>query len=361
MQGHQVASARLQRPQEVIEQYLRPAIETLKRNKQGAEAARVFYEFASFCDQQLQNPDGLEDFRRLSTLRERKLREAQQLETLYKSVGKNDPTRSGIHKSLGRAMQWFKLDDEEYGRTVSARKSFVNQSLEYYLKSLAACDEFDECLVRFFALWLEHATSISANEAVSRQIESVASWKFVGLLNQMVSRLLLDDSPFQGLLGSLLRRICIEHPYHGNQHIFASCNVDQQDENARSRRDAARKIGGQLHNDKKVGSLFKKIWEASVSYKALAQVRIEKTKSGKVSLSKIPAARDMNEKVSRLGIPPVTLSLDLRPAGDYGQVPTIARFREEVSIASGLSAPKVLTARATDGKQYKQLVSYRKK
>ncbi|GAB7345661.1 hypothetical protein MBLNU457_3949t2 [Dothideomycetes sp. NU457] len=353
--GHQVASARLQRPQEVIEQYLKPAIETLKRNKQGAEAGRVFYEFASFCDQQLQNPDGLEDFRRLSTLRERKHQEVKELETLYKSMDKGDPRRSGVSKSHGRAMQWFKLDDEEYGRAVSARKSFVNQSLENYLKSLAACDEFDGCLVRFFALWLEHAGSPSANEAVNRQIESVASWKFVGLLNQMVSRLLLDEGPFQSLLGNLLRRICTEHPYHGNQHIFASCNIDQQDENARSRRDAARKIGGQLHNDKKVGSLFKKVWEASVLYKHLAQLRIEKAKSGKINLSRIPAAKEMNEKVSRFEIPPVTLSIDLRPAGDYSQVPTIVRFREEISIAGGLSAPKILTARATDGKQYKQL------
>jgi len=317
----------------------------------------VFYEFSSFCDQQLQNPDGLEDFRRLSILRERKLREKQQLETLYKSMEKTDPSRSGIGKSFNRAAQWFKLDDEEYGRAVSARNGFVNQSLENYLKSLAACDEFDGCLVRFFALWLEHAGSSLANEAVSRQIESVASWKFVGLLNQMMSRLLFDDSPFQILLGNLLRRICTEHPYHGNQHIFASCNVDQQDENARSRRDAARRIGSQLHNDKKVGSLFKKVWEASVLYKNLAQARIEKTKSGKVSLSKIPAAREMNEKVSRFTIPPATFSLDLRPAGDYSQVPTIARFKEEISIASGISAPKILTARATDGKQYKQLVS----
>jgi len=301
----------------------------------------------------------LEDFRRLSKLRERKYQEARGLDALYKSLPKSDPTRNGIGRSLARATQWYKIDDEEYKRTVSARNEFVNQSLENYLKSLAACDEFDNCLVRFFALWLEHSESIPANEAVSRQIDAVASWKFVGLLNQMMSRLLNDGSNFQALLSNLMRRICSDHPYHGYQHIFASCNgsVDKQDEKACGRREATQRVAAQLHGDQKGGGLFKRVWDASVTYHLLANSKVERTKSGKLSLQKFTAARDMNEKVSQAKIPPATLNLELRPAGDYNHVPIIVRFREEISIASGVSAPKILTARATDGNQYKQLVS----
>ncbi|KAH0018499.1 hypothetical protein KCU84_g17359, partial [Aureobasidium melanogenum] len=52
--GHEVADARLEKPGEVIANYLRPAIEQLDQATSGSEAAKVYHEFALFCDQQLQ-------------------------------------------------------------------------------------------------------------------------------------------------------------------------------------------------------------------------------------------------------------------------------------------------------------------
>ena len=63
----------------------------------------------------------------------------------------------------------------------------------------------------------------------------------------------------------------------------------------------------------------------------------------------------MSKRVTELQIPPATLNLELRPAGDYRHVPVVTGFRDEISIASGISAPKIVTARASDGGRYKQL------
>ena len=358
VQGHQVAAGRLQRPEEVIAQYLEPAIAALNHATSGLEAGRVFHEFAAFCDQQLQNPDSLEDFRRIQSLRNRKLHEAKQLEALYKFTPKNQESRKEIGRSLQKATQWYKLDDEEYKRAVAAREEFTSRSLDNYLKALTACDDYDTCVLRFFTLWLENAGSLSANDTVGKQLDQVASWKFAVLLNQVMSRLLDQTTQFQKLLTGLLRRICAEHPYHSIHHIFASSHsaVSESDESAISRREAARKIGRQLHNDKKVGALCKRVWEANIAYNRLATVRIEKPKNGKLSVAKVPEAAQMNTRISQLRVPPATLHLELRPTGDYGHVPVIARFRDEMSIATGLSAPKILTARASDGNQYRQLV-----
>jgi len=340
--------------------YLKPAIESLHNVTKGTEAGKVFHEFARCCDQQLQDRDSLEDFQRLQSLRERKLQEARALEKMYKSTSKDDDEkRREISRSLQKASSWYRLDDEEYKRAVIARAEFANQSLENHLKSLTACEEYDNCVVRFFALWLEHSDSASANAAVAQQLDKVPSWKFVILLNQMSSRLMDEQSTFQVLLSRLLRRLCVDHPYHSIHHIFASCNTNilESDEVAHARKKAALKVFNAVHNDKRVGGLCGKVWEASKLYHELASATMPKTKSSKLSLSKVPVASRMNTRVSQLRIPPATLSLELRPAGDYSQVPTIARFREEISIATGLSAPKILTARATDGNQYKQLVS----
>lgn len=61
--------------------------------------------------------------------------------------------------------------------------------------------------------------------------------------------------------------------------------------------------------------------------------------------------------VPKLGVPPATLQVEVRPNMDYNDLPRIQRFRSTMSIANGLSAPKILTAIGTDGKPYKQLVS----
>jgi hypothetical protein len=60
--------------------------------------------------------------------------------------------------------------------------------------------------------------------------------------------------------------------------------------------------------------------------------------------------------VPKLHVPPATLQVEVRPNMDYTDLPRIVRFRSTMSIANGLSAPKIITAVGGDGKYYKQLV-----
>jgi len=59
--GPQVSIARLEKADKILENYLKPALEELKGKREGSEASQVFHQFALFCDQQLQDPDSLED------------------------------------------------------------------------------------------------------------------------------------------------------------------------------------------------------------------------------------------------------------------------------------------------------------
>ena len=253
--------------------------------------------------------------------------------------------------------QWYKLDHGEYQAACKARDGFVEQSLKNYLQALSVSEHYNLHVVRFFALWLEHDQSEIINKAIESILPQVASWKFVTLLNQLMSRLLDNGTTFQALLKQLVSRICSEHPYHSIYHLFASSNtaVGKDDVTANARKSAAVKVATGLKADKRIGPLFSKVWEANSLYNRLANSKVEVPKAPKISIRHIPAANQMNKRVSQLGIPPATIHLELRPAADYTNVPTITRFREEVTIASGISAPKVLTARATDGEQYKQL------
>lgn len=349
--------ARLEKPDEIITQYLKPAISQLGSNSQGSEAGRVFYEFASFCDQQLQNTGLVEDFQRLERLSQRRAGEVHQLQQMLKSATEKDAKNKLKHAEM-RAKQWYNLDNEEYEKAKNSRDEFVRQSLENYLRALQACDDYNSCVVRFFALWLEHSESASANQAVLKYLHQVPSWKFVGLTNQLTSRLQDDGSTFQKTLTDLVIRMCTDHPYHMVHNIYAGAvsAIGQGDESGLLRKNAANGIKTFIRNHKDVGRLISVIWQSCHDYVKLAHIKISPGKNQKLTLSNVKPVGTVAASISKLKVPPATLHLSLRPNADYRNVPTLVRFRSEIKIAGGLSAPKILIAQGSDGKEYRQLV-----
>jgi ataxia telangiectasia mutated family protein len=82
-----------------------------------------------------------------------------------------------------------------------------------------------------------------------------------------------------------------------------------------------------------------------------------KFKSGaKVSLQSLSTGQRLGQDVVTYKLPPPTMKIDLRADCDYSHVPIIVKFHSHFTIASGVSAPKIVTAVASDGVQYKQLV-----
>jgi ataxia telangiectasia mutated family protein len=353
--GTQLADARLGKPSDILEDYLRPAVDDLSKNSVGKEAGKVYHAFAVFCDQQLQYPANVEDFERITTLRQKKLEEVQQLETLIK--GFRRPTEAREHeRSLAKAKQWFKLDNNEYQHQKSSRETFVQQSLQNYLLALHASDEHNLSVLRFFALWLESSDSAPANAVVDEHLPMVPSWKFVVLLNQLMSRLQQDNSPFQAVLMALTKRLCLEHPYHSVHHVYASTRKpgSKDDKAIVIRYEAAKTVRRHVEGDSAKGDLFKRLFQADSAYRQLADEPLDR-KAGKLTLKDVRTAAQVSRLVPTLRLPPVTMGLPLRPDGNYDDVPKVVKFGAAVSIMSGLSTPKVLTAISSDGQQYKQL------
>jgi len=353
--GKQLADARLEKPSDILENYLRPAISHLPKNAVGKEAGRVYHAFAAFCDQQLQHPANVEDFNRITTLRQRKLDEVQGLHELMKGT-KRATEKKEHERSFVKAQSWFKLDDEEFQHQKKSRETFLQQSLQNYLLALQASDEHNLSVLRFFALWLESSESAPANAAVNKHLPDVPSWKFVVLLNQLMSRLQGDGSAFQVTLTALLMRLCLEHPYHSVHHVYASTRQpNTRDEATVNRYNAALTIRRQVSGHKVKGELFKKLFGADSLYRSLAEEALYDKKTGKRALKDIESAARVARKIPEFRLPPVTIGLSLRPDGNYDNVPHVVRFGSTVSIMSGLSSPKVLTAFSSDGQQYRQL------
>lgn len=354
--AHQLAEARLSKPDEILESYLKPAIAKLEGRNYGLEAGRVFHEFAAFCDQQLQNPGNMEDFTRIAKLRQKRLDELEELDALARNSKKTTAERNDAKRAAGKARQWFYLDDSEYQRLKDSRDSFALQSLKNYLLALSASEEHDIDVLRFFAMWLENADSAIATATVSKHLDSVPSWKFAVLINQLMSRLEDAKSTFQASLKGLVQRICGDHPYHGLHQLFASTRrpASGSDETAISRYRAAASIRMALQARPQSGELVKDWFQANNAYITFAHGQIEKGHQN-IAVKDFLPANSMVSNLKRLTIPPATVDVPLQPDKNYSEVPLIKEFDRTFSVMGGISAPKCITALGTDGKKYKQL------
>lgn len=338
--------------------YLVPAINELRGKFSGSEAGRVFHEFASFCDQQLQNPGNIEDYQRALKLRKNKEAEVRELEMLMKSTSngqKLEPLKRDTHK----ARSWLNLDDAEFNKLKENREAFLERSIENYLRCLAACDDYDNDAVRFCALWLEHSDDLKVNMAASQPLAQVPSRKFVPLMNQLSSRLLDVQDEFQTLLFPLIARICMDHPHHGIYQILALSKARPKDTVSAKRQASALKIVDQLKGNERSRSIFRRLSEATSAYIKLAIHKMDKTKSNKYALKFLPGGiyGKFHAEIPHNKIPPPTMQIDVRNDCDYRGLPVLEKFDPEFTIASGMSAPKVLSCRASDGRNFKMLVS----
>jgi ataxia telangiectasia mutated family protein len=335
---------------------------------QGPGPGQVFHEFALFCDKQLQNPEAAEDMQRIKSVMDKKYQEYKSLLKDAQEEKKSKTMRDSYRNAANKAKKWYDLDHTEYERLRKGREQFLRQCLENYLLSLQASDEYNHDALRVFSLWLENSDMPLANAAVKLYLDRVPSGKFALLMNQLSSRLQAEEGDFQKLLRNLVFRICLEHPYHGMHQIFAiqmkvgnftrDDVVRSKDEAAKSRQKAAGAIADALGRDSRSRPIWNVLYRSNQIYHALAMFKDQAdNKQGReIRLDKYPESRELKEKVPALNVPPATLQIEVRADCKYGDLPTIRSWKPTMSIANGLSAPKVISAIGSDGKQYKQLV-----
>jgi ataxia telangiectasia mutated family protein len=107
-----------------------------------------------------------------------------------------------------------------------------------------------------------------------------------------------------------------------------------------------------------VAAIWVAIDKTSKYYHSLAVDRdANRYKAGqKMPIKDSPVGATFLSTFAKYPIPPPTMQIELSPDMDYSRVPLIQKFDPNMSIASGVSAPKIITAIGSDGGRYKQLV-----
>ncbi len=316
----------------------------------------MFHEYASYCHNQLNNPDILDELQRSEKFRSKKQAEIRELDEVIKNTENDEKLRATSART--KARQWLRIDDQEHKRLSHSREQFLRHSIENYLLSLAASNVHDTDVLRFVALWLAHADSKTANDSVESRIDGVPSSKFTAIMNQMASRLQDNQDKFQFILSKLVERICLDHPFHGMHHIFSgSKTTGGSDKMAISRHAAATKIAVKLQKNPDRTKIWTAIHRSNKLYVDLATEKSAETRAGvKLPLKSLASGKAVDREIPALAVPPITISVVLRSDLDYSNVPTIKHFKPEIAIAGGLSHPKIVTAMASNGIVYKELV-----
>ena len=355
--GRELSAARLEKPEDIFKTCLQASIKTLGDRSEGKEAGQVFHQYATFCDQQLQDPVNVEQFSRISQLRQQKQKQVDGLSDVMRH-GKTSEERYEAQRSLPKMEAWLRLDNEEYQRQRSIRESYTHLGLKNYLLALSASDEHNISVLRFFAMWLENYDLAKANLAVQGNINGVPSWKFVVITNQLLSRVEKDSSAFQVALQNLVQRLCGDHPYHTLHYLFAATRKPQRrdDTAAQSRWEAASYIRAALSSKgASTTDLLKRWFLADNAYNNLCLSPEPDGRRSKIEINEFPPAVAMASATVKYRVPPATCSIPLRSDARYEDVIIIERWTPQMNIMSGLSRPKALEARASDGRVYKHL------
>ena len=355
--GQQVTEARLEPAHEVIKNYLEPAYRELGPNSTNAKAGQIFHIFAAFCDSQLQDQESRDEYVRMQDIKETKEGELAALRRLEASNPKT------YERARKQAEAWLNLDQAEWNRIQDNRQSLVLRCLEHYLLSMKACDTYSNDTLRVLSIWLEEVDNPKATDTVNKHIKSVPSWKFARLISQLLSRLQNTQDGFQQCLADLVFRICSDHPYHGLYQLFAASKTrsNKADPVGTSRYEAVGKLAKLVLHKSRVKDMYTVIHNLNVAFVNVAHTKLsdkQERAGNKLLLRDVKGGSDLINGVEygSIRVPAPSMQIALQHDRNYKSVHTMTRFDPKISIAGGISAPKIATVIISDGSRHKMLL-----
>jgi hypothetical protein len=334
--GSYIAQDRHESPEDVIRNYLLPATMVGSLEKK----ARAHHVLAQYADSRIQQ--AMEDFDEATQLNELKQSEAN----MASNITRTD-----------RVFVQLKEGEERVKKLDSLKTRYINLAVIHYLEGLqnGSGDGVDK--YRFFALWMQHSpTEKELDDAVSVCLEKVNTAVFVDMIRHFCSILSEEPTKFNIILKKFMQRMAKEHPYHTIPHWYSMLEYEngQQVKNDPKAR-VFHEMFHELVRTRVKGLVTEYNWFTrhaaefgnAVLPPAIASSRGDYTPPN----HPIFAAA---EKCPHLPI--FTLNLPVRSDGDYTRdLVTMTSVEETVKILDGLSAPKLVTFKGSDGKEYKMI------
>lgn len=322
---------------------------------------RAYHLFGRFCERQFKSK-ALSD--KIDLLEERIKQNREELSEIkghYRERTATHMEKKSAEKYYARLKKQMNSAIEQLGTLKNLRVEFGRAAVKFYLKKLTIIDDEDEDIDRFFSLMLELSSDDELQMSLQDDVLNLTSSKILTWCTQLIARFSNEDTAFQSSLRSIVMKMCIDHPFHALYYLISvllHAEIANKHSNVAmmSRVEIASLIFSDLlrQDSNYVSKMLVPVETHCREIILIAEMRpgksrrlnLEKVKFGDYWLHRLPA------------IPPPTLEIAVSAHGYEGAVHMVSVDPEVKYATSGLSLPKILTFKLSDGTEHKSLFKH---
>ncbi|KAG2385493.1 hypothetical protein C9374_003308 [Naegleria lovaniensis] len=341
--------------------------------------AKAYYHLGKYYDSAYQNIERKENSEDSKSYREL-LKENKDLLAQYlrkRQEFRNEKEIPADFKSkLSYLQKIIDLDQKEQ-ENISARKQMYRQGvLSNFVNATILSDNYDLVIIpRILNIWFSNSNEAIINTFIyqttvgaQRNAAVVPPYKFVNLFYQIASRLAYYEDPqhtFNSAVQHLLYKIALSHPYHTLPLLIQIKNGDQKNQmmtKAAPIKPDPLKINSAMEIIKRLAKNINPIVDAYTTLMdaiiQLAFLELSPEQKRNQSQPHKLSSKLLISQIKPLSIPVLTADVPIISTGDYNMacLPCIQGFSENFSLAGGLNLPKIITCKASNGSNYRQLV-----
>ncbi|ANZ74706.1 BA75_01719T0 [Komagataella pastoris] len=345
----------------IMKDMVTPMLQTSLEDVESIDRAQIYHVIANFCDKQLLTKSIDESISKMEKYYKQQKKELNDLSEFVHNKGNDKEERKEATRVYKRIEKQFTANYKEYEAISKSRRRYIETSIMFYLKTISVHDFYDNTDVdRFCGLWLEHSSDEKLNKVIHRKLMDVPLYKFITWINQLMSRLLDEDSNFQRNLKTLILELSSVHPFH-TLYMLKSLRLNDasNDLSVISRNEAANKVWEKLQLrdtgfNQRILSKIDEFCDKAVSLAGLKLGKVTET-----SLRSISNGRWWTSTLPQLNVTPPTCTVPIRKDGQYraSEIVTISSVEEVIKVArSGISLPKIMNTKLSDGTSHKILL-----
>ncbi|QLQ79093.1 hypothetical protein HG537_0B04410 [Torulaspora globosa] len=359
------SKSRLETASTIFERYIKDFETTVKDHEVRAD---TFYVLANFLHKQVKKMKDSGQVEERQKRCEKGTQESRALEAIHKKATLSSNERKDTRRHYNRVILQLNSDREILNALLVQRVQFVWRALHYFINTLIFTNKYDgDVLDKFCGLWFEHDGDDSINSLLKKEIGMIPSWKFLPWVNQIASKLSIEDKEFQKPLQLTMKRVLYKLPYESlysvlsiklyENHSFTNDSIIPQ------KIKAVDKILSELQGydngsyHRKYVLPLKEFCEMSVE---LANFQLSTSPKGtkKIHLRNLKIGSYWLKILPNLKLPLPTSKWQIKTSSD-GKAPRpyIVSVGEMVDISvTGLSLPKIVTFTISDGSKQKVLL-----
>ncbi|SCW00095.1 LAFE_0B09340g1_1 [Lachancea fermentati] len=360
-----ISASRQETAESIYKNYIASSQSEIFEVEDYRERSSIFYRFGDFCYEQVRL---LGNNLEMEERQKRFKKGSEELQVLYDIVHdlkSSERERKEARKHYNRLKLQVEQDKEIVNNLSKQLSLFIWNSLHFYLNAMVYSNEKDDdVLDKFCGLWFQYSFNEDVNSRLYQEIGSIPSFKFLPWINQMTSRLGMENTSFQKTLQLTLKRVLFKLPYE-SLYSLISLKLHKRFDSAKdpsvsTRVRTAEKLLRELENydNGKYNTEFvTPIEEFCDKCVDLASLLPPK-RASKIDLENLKIGNYWLRQLGSKNLLLPTMSYTITCSADGRKPrPMITRVEETVEISpSGLSLPKIVTFLLSDGTRHKVLM-----